>query len=385
MLRSDSPDVNGGAGPPDDCERLAFSEDFYEAVTTAYPDVERLRAEHLPRLLALLPGWPWPATDRRAELLADALAGWFIASVRDADGYSKLPERIDPNCAKSRHKWGEVLRCAFARRAALVYRCEIPPGARGEKDKPIVAGLVRRGETAVIGGAEKSAKTLLAIDLAAAVVTGCTFLGRAVAKPAAVWVLSVETPADLWRERFARAVEARGLDPKPALEQLTVTSDLRHIRTRGGRADLARFVELAGVAVAIVDPLYLALEAVSSSDLVGQGQALRRLVRKITAAGAAPVLVSHLLRSAPEGVPPSLRDLQGCAVSAFVRSWLLVSRCGAYAGDGIHRLAALAGTSAGDHEVMNIHFDEWNWNATLAATPSLAGRGRRSAFGKRGA
>jgi hypothetical protein len=287
----------------------------------------------------------------------------FVESIGDARKQYEADAAIDPQ--RRSRAWTSLLSRAFEQEAVDWYRSGCLERVSYGDAETLVAGLIRAGEPAVIGGAEKSMKTCLSIDLAAAIATGTPFLGREVKRSAPVWAFTAETGLALWTKRFISAVNARGLDGQKVAEaQLTVTNRLESLRTKHGRSELADFIRLAGVAVAIIDPLYLATRAMQTSDFVGQGQALRRLVKCITRAGAAPVIVTHLLRSAVEGVPPALRDLQGCATAAFARSWLLVARCGEYAGNGEHRLAARTGTSAGHHGLLNITFDEWKWAIT---------------------
>lgn len=386
MIGATATGVNdGNPGPPDVAAQL------WAAWRRAYPTVERHNRAltQLPGALKELAGWPFGPDDARADALADALAALFAKTVRRGECESRDVLEHLTRAEDKRGDWMRKLEPAFRRRAIERYRrAAAVAGTLGYgSGEDIVAGLVRPRQPFVIGGAEKTGKTCLAIDLAAAVTTGTSFLGRAVGEgeetgegePRGVWALTLETPPALWVERFERAVKARGCDVGAARARLTVTSDLRTLRKNSERAELSAFIENSGTEVAIIDPLYQALPPVSSADLGAQGDALRKLVRPIVRAGAAPVLVAHFTKSAAVGAVPSLHDLAGSAVGPFARSWLLVSRREAYAGDLRHQLAARIGSSAGDYSTDAIEFDEWRWALDSAPLDAMPGKGRRKA------
>lgn len=384
MIGASSIAVNDGSLPPDmavQLRRAWFLVHPGEARTAWHHD-------HLPAVVRRIDGWPFDPADTRARQLAAALAALFSgpAIIGAGDRAYEVYEQLAPHIRRPEDGggWLHLLEAAFVETAVGCYRKAVSGEAATGSGDALVTGLVRSREPMVIGGAEKTMKTCLAIDLAAAVATGTPFLGREVNggemenEPARVWALTLETPPRLWAERFERAVRARGGDVVEARKRLTVTGRADALQTGHGRRELSAFIENADIGLAIIDPLYQILPPVSSADLVAQGTALRKLVRPIVKAGAAPVLVHHFTKSAAAGAVPSLHDLAGSAVGPFARSWLLLSRSRPYQGDGVHHLAALIGSSCGTFETAAVAFDEWKWSLGRDAA-RRAGKARSAA------
>ncbi len=159
--------------------------------------------------------------------------------------------------------------------------------------EPIVEGLIRRGEKAVLGGASKSYKSWLALDIALCVSHGVPWLGRAVSAGPVV-VVNLELPRWAVRKRLLDIAAARGIKVEP---------DRLHVWTaRGSRlsAEVLR-KELAvrapeRAALVVVDPSYKLLaerdenSARDIADLLGNFEG-------ITAdTGAAVLIPTHFAK-----------------------------------------------------------------------------------------
>ena len=266
-------------------------------------------------------------------------------------------------------EWQRLIADLFRARAVARYRDVNGEPEFTEYAPPIVAGFLRPGEPGVIGAPQKTGKTLLGIELAAALATGTPFLGMAIPKPVGVWVLTKETPAAYWRDLFVRAVRSRGRDPKEALARLMLTTDIEATRDKKKRDELTSYLCRSGTKVAILDPLYKIRPQCSSADLTAEGAVLDELALPFTEAGCCPVLVHHFTKHTPIGQWPTLEDLTGAAVGPFARSWCLLNRRTEYAGDGRHELFALTGSSAGDFGRLRIDLDERDWSVAVVGGP----------------
>lgn len=112
--------------------------------------------------------------------------------------------------------------------------------------KMIVPGLVASGFN-IIGGAPKSGKSWLALQLAHAVAVGGYLLGTKVTQGRALYLALEDT-----RYRLKHRMEGVRLDPTPMLEFATESPTLG----RGGFAAVDRFItERADVSLVVIDTL----------------------------------------------------------------------------------------------------------------------------------
>lgn len=111
----------------------------------------------------------------------------------------------------------------------------------------LIPDLIPRGSLSLVAGRPKAGKTLLALNLAAALSTGGSFLGR-LCPPSQVGVVQLEDPESLIRSRLKRMVSV----PPEGL-YLSVGIPW----TKEMRAGLYNFVALHGLDLLILDPLVL--------------------------------------------------------------------------------------------------------------------------------
>jgi RecA-family ATPase len=162
----------------------------------------------------------------------------------------------------------------------------------------IVDGYLDAGGRMVIGGPPKSMKSLLAIDLAAALASGSHWLGQDIPEPKHVLYLNLEVSYWEMRDRLQRL----SLSPDAAA-RIRVTSEgtpgaPRHVRwglSPLGIARAAAECERTGFApdVVIVDPLHNAMmieDENSSVQLKSVTTAIDDLCAKL---GSVPVIVHH--------------------------------------------------------------------------------------------
>jgi replicative DNA helicase len=230
----------------------------------------------------------------------------------------------------------------------------------------VVQQLLLPGQLAVVGGAKKSMKTSVAIDLAVSLGTGTPFLNEfSVPKAVSVALLSGESGAAALQDIAGRVCAARDVRLKDCdvrwcfkLPRLDSPADLRR---------LGDYLDGERVGVAIIDPLYLCLlgagRGASASNLYEVGPVLMRAAAACLDAGATPVLVHHSTKSggkkAETGSVPDLDDLAFAGVGEFARQWMLLGRREPYRpGSGRHRLTMNAGGSSGHSGLWSVDIDE---------------------------
>jgi replicative DNA helicase len=234
----------------------------------------------------------------------------------------------------------------------------------------LVTPLFIVGQPGVIGGARKTLKTSLIVDLAISLGTGKPFLGAFdVPQQRRVAVLCGESGEATVQETAQRICAAK---------QVRLNRDctvfwafrLPQLSRPSHRASLRRSLEDNEIEVVFLDPLYLCLlgagQGASAANLYEVGPLLFKTAQACLAAGATPILVHHTLktaRSAAKGdtnaPPPELNDLAFAGIAEFARQWLLIGRRSPYQpGSGLHQLALNVGGSAGQSGRWDVEIDE---------------------------
>lgn len=207
---------------------------------------------------------------------------------------------------------------------------DLPPDARAERLRVVAAGDITAepGRTGwlveglwaaqgvgVIGGAPKSCKTWLALDLAVSVASSTPALGRfPVADSGAVLLYAAEDAPEHIQQRLAGVASARGLDLRDLAIRLILAPSLR-LDTARDRARLRTTLDEERPRLLILDPLVRLHQAdensaAEMSSLLGELRALQREYQ------LALLLVHHLRKNAPRA--PDGQALRG---SGDLHAW----------------------------------------------------------------
>ncbi len=185
------------------------------------------------------------------------------------------------------------------------------PGA--EAHPWLVEPLWSAGAVGLIGGAPKTGKTWLALELAVAVGSGAPCLGRfAVGRPGTVLVFAAEDAPHHLKHRIRGLAAARGADFDALDVHLIVEASLRLDRQQ----DLQRLrltVAAHHPALLILDP-FVRLQRADENDARQVAAILSELRDLSRTAGAAVAVVHHVRkerRPAPRPGPARLRRLLG--------------------------------------------------------------------------
>jgi hypothetical protein len=184
-----------------------------------------------------------------------------------------------------------------------------------ERVRWLVEGLWGAEAVGVIGGAPKSCKTWLALDLALSVASGSAALGRfAVSAPATVLLYAAEDSAAEVRDRLTAIAAARGLSLAGLKLGVILTPALRLDR-RVDRLRLQKTLERYRPRLLVLDPLVRlhAIDENSAADVSALLGELRALQREYA---VAIVLVHHLRKNAPR--TPDGQALRG---SGDLHAW----------------------------------------------------------------
>lgn len=158
---------------------------------------------------------------------------------------------------------------------------------------PVVDGLLRRGEVGVIGGASKSFKSWVALDLALGVACGRPWMGRACGR-GRVLLVNLELPEWAVRNRLRSIASARGDSPAP--DSIAVWT-LRGLNSTA--ADLrSRISEhrIEDLALVIVDPVYRLLAGRDENSASDIGDLLGKLAGIALDTGAHVLLPAHFAK-----------------------------------------------------------------------------------------
>ncbi len=202
----------------------------------------------------------------------------------------------------------------------------------------------------LMGGAEKTLKTLLAVDAALSLATATPFLGTLpVERAISVGFMSGEGGLPVLQDYARRVAESKGLrlgDVGGLVfeDQLPQLSDLRHLDALG------EFILDRELEAVFLDPLYLCMPGDDAGNMLKQGKILGRLNEVCTGNGCTPLLLHHTKKGVVDPYAPAeLPDLAWSGFSAFAGQWWLVSRREKYDPDrpGDHKLWFNVGGRAG--------------------------------------
>jgi len=229
-----------------------------------------------------------------------------------------------------------------------------------------VEGCVSYREPGVIGGASKTLKTGISIDLALSLGFGSPFLGRFQTTQTTVGIISGESGERTLQETSKRQALAKG--------RLLSSADVHWsfrcpcLLDPTWRVALTTWVKERNIQFLVIDPAYLALltpdVAKGASNLLVMGAALRGFSEVIAETDVSVWLNHHVSKGQARlnsvgNDPPDLQDLSMSGFSEFARQWMMVGRREKYEiGTGEHRLWLNVGGSAGHGGLYALDIDE---------------------------
>ena len=210
-------------------------------------------------------------------------------------------------------------------------------------------------EPMIVGGASKTLKTSITLDMAISLVSGTPFLDHFEVKaPQRVAFISGESGESTLQENIISICRAKGIDPR-SLDGLLMGFKLPKLDDSNQVDDLIAELAQVDCKIAIIDPLYRSLRVGdSASNVYSMGEKLELIAEKIHRAHITPILNHHFRKQGrSHDHAPELEDLSQSGVAEFGRQFLLLKRRAVYKWDGAHDLWFNWGGSAG-HQGMKM-------------------------------
>jgi Transcriptional regulator len=238
--------------------------------------------------------------------------------------------------------------------------------------KPVwaIKRILVAGQPLIIGGAKKTLKTSVAIDMAISLATGTSFLNRnqfAVPKKLRVCLFSGESGEATVQETIRRQLatkEFRQKDNTEVLKNLYVGFKLPQFSVEKSLDELDALLGREKFDVLIVDPLYLCLlyenPKAQASNIFDMGPLLLKLTETCLKHGTTPVLLHHFIKNRnSKNEAPELDDFAFAGPAEFARQWILLARREKFPpGTGIHKLWLVVGGSVGFSGCWAVDIDE---------------------------
>lgn len=229
----------------------------------------------------------------------------------------------------------------------------------------LVEDVLVGDQPCMLGGAKKTVKTGLAIDLAISLATGTRFLDHfRVPSPAGVLFFSGERAKAAVRSTAERVCSARGIKGGlGAIRDMHWGVRLPKLWRNEGIRALRQEIEQTKAKVVILDPLYLCLFSLNSesraSNIFEVGSLLARASDACLNSGATPVFV-HQLHKRLGSEPSTLDDLIYAGFGDFTRQWMLIKRRANYdvKNVGHHQQRLDVGGSMGHSSAWHLDIDE---------------------------
>ena len=225
----------------------------------------------------------------------------------------------------------------------------------------IIDDILVEGECCLLGGASKTLKTSIALDMAVSIASGKPFLDKfEVLEKRNVYVISGESGALTLMNSLSAIMESKGVNADELGNRVQVCCNLPQLTSMDDQTALVRELADTECNVVLVDPLYMCMKVGGdASNVYEMGQVLQPILQRFCNAGITPVLLHHFRKAGSKdyGEAPELLDFSQSGVAEAARQWLLLKRRGSYQSDGNHELWFTYGGSAGHQGagVLDIH------------------------------
>ena len=237
-------------------------------------------------------------------------------------------------------------------------------------DQPVewlVEDVFSVDQPTIFGAKQKSMKTTLLTDLAVSLASGMAWLGKfEVPQRRRVLFVTGEASEAAAIRKVRRAAHSRNLRREDFKDCLRI--EAIEFPTLPSFAD-CKAVESAvkehGIEVVLLDPLYMGLQGLNTSNLTEVGPAMRQFMAMCRPANV--IIAHHVKKTASFDDAPNLEDLSQAGIAEFAGNYWLMGRMGEYTGDGLHSLAVRYGGRDEQFGLLKLDFDERNWKANFSS------------------
>ena len=294
---------------------------------------------------------PKPAKDLRCWLTM------FEGSEFDGPYFTKSLERIFPESAGATTSGR-----SFAGKAAS--------DLWDLADQPVqwlVENVFSVDQPTIFGAKQKSLKTTLLTDLAVSLASGLPWLGKFdVPQKRRVLFVTGEASEAAAIRKVRRAADSRNLRREDFTDSLRIEAIT--FPTLPSEADcqaVAAAVTEHGIEVVLLDPLYMGLQGLNTSNLTEVGPAMRQFMTSCRPANV--IIAHHVKKTASFDDAPNLEDLSQAGIAEFAGNYWLMGRMGEYTGNGLHSLAVRYGGRDEQFGLLKLDFDERAWTANFSS------------------
>ena len=214
----------------------------------------------------------------------------------------------------------------------------------------IVENVLLADQPMIVGGAAKTLKTSISMDMALSIAAGGKFLGRYKAHKRRVLFISGESGKGALANTIKAIAHAREMTRDDFRAFIHFSFRLPRLTNASDIANLKRDIEKRKIDVVFIDPLYMCLlqdSKLQAGNLFDMGNAFSGICNACQDVGCTPVFLHHFNRKGSPFARPTLSDLTQAGSSEFCRQHVLISRQKAYAADGIHDLYLVLGREGG--------------------------------------
>jgi hypothetical protein len=192
------------------------------------------------------------------------------------------------------------------------------------KYQGLIRDVLLQREPCLLGGAEKTLKTWLALTVAVSVASGVPLFGNQrfpVFKRGKVLIITGEGGARLVKVRIERLCESLGVDPASVQHHIHVSDDIAPITSTGFASSLDAAILEHDPMLVILDPLYTYMGSnVESGDLFSMGPVYAQL-RDIVGDRSLVICV-HFNKPGKDKL--ELSSITQAGGREFAPSWILV-------------------------------------------------------------
>ena len=214
----------------------------------------------------------------------------------------------------------------------------------------IVENVLLADQPMIVGGAAKTLKTSISLDMALSIAAGGKFLGRYKAHKRRVLFISGESGKGALANTIKAIASERKMTRDDFRDFIHFSFRLPRLTNASDIANLKRDIEKRKIDVVFIDPLYMCLlqdSKLQAGNLFDMGNAFSGICNACQDVGCTPVFLHHFNRKGSPFARPTLSDLTQAGSSEFCRQHVLISRQKAYTADGIHDLYLVLGREGG--------------------------------------
>ncbi len=231
-------------------------------------------------------------------------------------------------------------------------------------DEPIewlVDEVFSADQPTIFGAKQKAMKTTMLSDLAVCLATGLPWLRTfEIPKRRSVLIITGEASQKAAIRKVRSAAESLNLTRHDFEDTLRIEAiNFPRLPSADDCVSVQQAVTAHNIEVVILDPLYMGLEGLNTTNLTEVGPVLRNFMKHCQPASV--IIAHHVKKTASFDDAPNLEDLSQAGIAEFAGNYWLMGRIGEYTGDGMHELAVRYGGREGHFGMKKIDFNEFSW------------------------